>query len=65
MKMEIGKRVNTPRFGEIYVNDIFLDRRGAEMNGYVLLTQFADPEWEIRAKVAGVNRFRFAAYRKK
>ena len=62
--MKIRDRIETPRFGEVFINEIFLDRRQAEMNGYILVTQFTDPEWEVRGKVSGVNQFRFAAYRK-
>lgn len=62
--MEKGQYVQTPRFLEVKIEEVFESVKEAEKKGYVEGTDYRDPDWHVRGRFLGENRMCFAAVKR-
>ena len=62
--MELGTRINTPRFCTVTISAIFENSEDAVKCGYVEPTHTKLPDWEIKGKSIDMYHMEFAAIKK-
>lgn len=64
MKINLGDKVQTPRFLTTKISAMFVSVELAEFCGFTEGTDFRDYDWVIRGKHIGENRMLFAAVKR-
>lgn len=62
--IQIGNRINVPRFGTVEIEAIFKDEKTAYNAGYTEPTHLYDLDYKVVGKSAGLNKMTFAAFKK-
>ena len=62
--MKIGDYVETPKFLNVKIEEMFQDNKTAWDEGYTEPTHYRDEEWHVRGKRIGINRMMFAAIKR-
>ncbi len=64
MKIELGNKVETPRFLTVRISAMFENIELAESCSFTTTTDFRDEDYHIRGKGIGNNRMLFAAVKR-
>ena len=62
--MKQGDYVQTPRFLQCKIEEVFNSAKAARAEGYTEPTHYDSPNYDVCGKHIGVNRMVFAAIRK-
>ncbi len=64
MNIQLGDKVQTPRFLQVRIAAMFENIELAESCGFTEPTHFTDEDYHIRGKSIGDNRMLFAAVKR-